>query len=188
MTEKKCPKGKILRSKYTRKDGTKVSATCVKDMGREGKNTDINVTLEKDVLGRFGYDSIEKITRGERRSALRDAVTWYKDPLAIFRRLVYLSTLNKNTNPSLSKKFREDADFVKEKFGTTKISPQESSRLKRPRTKRKILHKSSKKKVTKKKATKNKATKNKATKKKVTKKKKTKKTTKKATKKKTRKN
>jgi hypothetical protein len=136
-SSKKCKKGEIKRagyvkktykrSSYVRKDGTKVRSTivkrtkvepsCIKDRGNIGKGPKIPVKLEKDVFGKYGYDNVNKLTERQRHISLNKALRSKTiKPLSAFRRLIYLSTLNKNTNKSLSKKFRNDAMWIKKMY------------------------------------------------------------------------
>lgn len=68
--------------------------------------------LEKDVLSKFGYCDIKDKTRQERQKALSKALKHIK-PLSLYRRVVALSTLNKNTNPDLAKRFKDDSKWIK---------------------------------------------------------------------------
>ena len=68
--------------------------------------------IDKDVLGKFGYLNIKTISKGERYTALRKALKEIK-PLSVYRRLVALSTLNKNRDVELYEILRSDADWIK---------------------------------------------------------------------------
>lgn len=131
-----CKKGEIVRSgyikkkhsrkSYSRKDGSKVKSasikrtevppTCIKDLGTKGKGYKIPTVLEKGVLQKYGYDRIDTLNVQQRHSALSRAVK-HIPPLSLYRKLVILGTLNKNKDPELAKKFRKDADWVKQNFG-----------------------------------------------------------------------
>ena len=55
---KSCPAGKIRRKGYTTKRGTKVSATCTKNMGAPGKTPSSKKVLPKlkeVYLSKYGY-------------------------------------------------------------------------------------------------------------------------------------
>ena len=97
-------KGQIKRSGYSTKT---VKPTCIKDRGLSGKGVNL-FDLDKDGLSKFGYKDIEDLTQLQRRRALGKAIRKLK-PLSVFRRLIALSTLHRNTNAKLYKIFREDA-------------------------------------------------------------------------------
>ena len=127
-SRKRCPKGKILRVAYTRNSSkpgiptTYIAATCITDVGRPGKGLHdqtgkrIYIDLKKGILSRFNYHKIVNLTALQRKIRIGKAVRFYKNYLSIFRRLIFLSTLNKNIKPKLSKLYREDAEYVKKKF------------------------------------------------------------------------
>lgn len=68
--------------------------------------------LEKGVLSKFGYTNINSLSINERHKALKHALEKI-NPLSLYRKLNALYVLNKNRDPSLSKKFREDAEWIK---------------------------------------------------------------------------
>ena len=131
----KCAPGEIVRegyhrssfkrSSYKRSDGTKIAAVDVKPTwvpptcvpakgnaavtGRKGKKLFI---MEKDDLSKYGYHDVANTPDVKRHNALKKALEDIK-PLPLFRKLVALSTLTKNTNPELSNTFRADAEWVK---------------------------------------------------------------------------
>lgn len=122
------------RQTYVRKDGTpvkpssvkrsEVAPACILDKGKAGKGYRVPVILQKNDLKKFGYGNIKNITIEQRRNALARATMHYKKPLPIYRKLIYLSTLNKNTNPATSKKIRSDAKWLKENYGLASIGSQ----------------------------------------------------------------
>lgn len=83
--------------------------------GHKGKKQ-IVMTDDKH-LSAFGYHIKE--AQDTRHRTLGKAVAHYK-PLPVFRRLVALSTLLKNTEPALSKRARADAAFVHKMLETQK--------------------------------------------------------------------
>lgn len=117
----KCPKGYIIKEGYHKKASSKskgvwVAPTCIKARGlskKRGSKGKKLFRLEKGTLGQYGYKDIKRMTKKKRRSSLKRAVKNMK-PLSVRRKLIALGTLNKNTNPDLSRTFREDADWVKE--------------------------------------------------------------------------
>jgi len=70
------------------------------------------IIIEKDVLGKYGYDDIKNISANKRHSALKKALKELK-PLSVYRRLIAIATLNKNKDSVLFNILREDADWVK---------------------------------------------------------------------------
>lgn len=70
------------------------------------------VILKPLGLSKYGYEDIMNLKLESRKKALTNAVK-IEGYLPIFRRLIILSTLNKNKNPKLSKRLRIDAKFVK---------------------------------------------------------------------------
>jgi hypothetical protein len=110
----KCGKGEIVREGYRRTSRGKavwVPPTCIKDVGNPGHGTQL-FRLEKDVLAKFGYEDVKSMSEKARHTALNKALKELK-PLSLYRRLVALSTLNKNTNASLSRLFKNDAEWLK---------------------------------------------------------------------------
>lgn len=124
---KKCPTGMILRKgsvrkAYTRSNGKRVGvsvmpSTCIKDLGAKGKNPGKipRVTLSKGLLGRYGYADVDSLKTSQRHSALKHAVEAY-NPLTVMRRLKYIATLNKRTNPKISRIFQKDADWIRSTY------------------------------------------------------------------------
>lgn len=118
-----CPHGKIVREGYRAVRNSKkieVPPGCIKDVGRKGKGKQLFV-LDKDVLGKYGYGDVKYTKAETRRRALRRAVKKLREPKPIFRRLIALSTLNKNSNPELSKRFKRDAYWIRETFGLGRL-------------------------------------------------------------------
>lgn len=115
------------RRPFTRKDGTKVKATrvkraetaptCVRDVGNVGKGYKIPLVLEKGVLKRAGYDNVKNMSLQDRHTALATANQQIGNPLSLFRKLVVISTMNKNKDPKLAQIFKSDANWVKNNFG-----------------------------------------------------------------------
>jgi hypothetical protein len=116
----KCKKGEIIKEGYhkkasSRSKGAWVPPTCVKAKGsskKRGSKGKKLFRLNKGTLSQFGYKDIKKMSKQERRKSLSKAVKNMK-PLSVMRKLIALSTLQKNTDKKLSKTFREDANFVK---------------------------------------------------------------------------
>lgn len=125
-TPKSCPKGQVLRRAYMTSSGKAVPATCIQDRGGSGKGLldkdgkRVVVPLREGRLAQYGYFDVTKITESQRRSALRKAMKGEGDWLSLFRRLIYTSTLTKNTDPKRSKIFYEDAYWLKRTFAPKK--------------------------------------------------------------------
>jgi len=123
----KCGKGEIVREGYHRKaysrkslsrtknvhvESTWVPPVCVKSrLGRSHKGKQVIGPLVKGDLSRFGYKNIKEKGAQERRHALSKALQ-YEKPLPLFRKLIALGTLTKNTDPKASDIFRSDAYWV----------------------------------------------------------------------------
>ena len=73
--------------------------------------------LVRGALRDVGYNI--NLSEKERQRILDKAVKEYGG-LSTFRKLNALYTLNKNRNPSLARKFRKDANYVKRKYYNTK--------------------------------------------------------------------
>jgi len=110
---RKCPKGEILRKAYTRKDGTRVKASCVKDRGLPGKTPKSKKVLPKlkeGLLEKYGYKLSKSFEK--RKVALRKAMK-NEGNVPVLRRVVVLRTYNKN-EPKLFKKLNRDVEFIQE--------------------------------------------------------------------------
>ena len=120
----KCPPGYIKRTGYTRKgyrrkDGTyvgpsRVPASCIKDVGKKGKGIPVIGKLTEGDLTQYGYH-IKEADLGKRRTSLMKAGQKFS-PLSVFRKLNALAILNKNTNPTYSKRARADARWVSRNY------------------------------------------------------------------------
>jgi hypothetical protein len=124
---KKCPPGHILREGYKKKSykshskkgkeinvaGSWTKPECIPSVtGKSKKGSKLITIIDKDVLSKFGYFNIKTLSKGERHAALRKALKEIK-PLSVYRRLVALSTLNKNRDIELYEILRSDADWIK---------------------------------------------------------------------------
>ncbi len=67
-------------------------------------------------LSRHGYVDVKKKTKLSRHRALMRVFRSGESPLRLFRRLNALMVLFKNKDPKLSKIFKEDRDWIKEKL------------------------------------------------------------------------
>jgi hypothetical protein len=117
----KCKKGYIERSAYIKKNKIIVQPKCIKDRGTKGYGNIILASLELSIdkidLGKYGYYNLINKSLSERHKALKKILKKeYKNNwLPLYRRLILLSTLNKRTNPKLSKIFKKDATYLKSK-------------------------------------------------------------------------
>lgn len=115
---KRCGKGMILRDAYTRKDGVHVPATCIQDRGLPGKGVKL-FTVKKGGLTKYGY-KLDKTTT-ERQKALGKARKTM--PYArLIRKLNAIRILHKHTNPTYSKKLKQDMDWLKKTRKTPKTT------------------------------------------------------------------
>jgi hypothetical protein len=82
---KACPKGKIMRKGYTRKDGSRVKRSCVKDMGKPGKGPKTLPKIEEEGLLRtYGYKLSDNAAK---RKAVLQKAAKAEGPLKIQRHL-----------------------------------------------------------------------------------------------------
>lgn len=120
-----CPKGQILRSAYFSSSGKAVPAKCIEDRGGEGKGLydkegkRVVVPLREGRLAQYGYFDVTNKSQKQRHEALHKAMKGEKDWLSLFRRLIYTSTLTKNTDPKRSEIFYKDAYWLKKTFRPT---------------------------------------------------------------------
>jgi hypothetical protein len=124
---KKCPPGHILREGYKRdsykshsKSGDVIKVkeswtkpVCIKSQtGKSEKGPKLIVMMESNVLGKYGYSDVKSLSIKERKLALKKAIREIK-PLAVYRRLVALATLNKDKDRELSKILQDDSVWLK---------------------------------------------------------------------------
>ena len=123
-SSKFCGPRKIMRSSYTRrivkKNGsvkkTRVSATCVRDMGKPGKLPAGAPTigpLKKGELQRFGYTY--KLPEHDRHESLRAAIKLLGS-LNVYRKLDAVAKLTHLTSPKAAETFAEDRDWIRSKY------------------------------------------------------------------------
>lgn len=123
---KRCPKGKILRSAYSRKSyrrktgirvkGSLVAPGCITDRGKSGKGTPLIVLDPEDhYLSEYGYKDVETKTKEERHEALHKLIDHFvpiKGEMAtynyVIRALNARYILNRNTNPKTAKIMKAD--------------------------------------------------------------------------------
>ena len=110
----KCPKGKILRSAYTRADGIHVKSTCIRDTGKPGKTSAAAKVLPKPTPGaltKYGYHNVKHTLASVRRAALTKGV---KDAgyATIIRRVNLIANYNKLSDPRVHKIMRSDIAWM----------------------------------------------------------------------------
>lgn len=72
------------------------------------------ITITNDYeLKDYGYENVKKLSSINRQKALTKAIKYIK-PISLFRKLIALSTLQKNIDPKLHKIFYKDAYFVRD--------------------------------------------------------------------------
>jgi len=117
-----------------------VASRCIKDRGNPGKGPNYIGPLRKGALKRFGYSSTKPLRK---RHLALDRAAAASNAMTVFYRLNAVAVLTKNVNPSLSRKFKGDAEWVRRKF---RVQIKRRSRQTRSRQTRKRKRKSSKRK------------------------------------------
>ena len=117
----KCRSGQILRAGYKRKSYTKksglrvksswVAPKCIKSVTGRPHGKQLFV-LEKGTLSKFGYHNVENMSKEARHRALKKAMKGVT-PLSVYRKLMAVGLVNKNTNPKMSKIVMSDAKWLK---------------------------------------------------------------------------
>ena len=106
---KTCKRGQIKRRAFTRKNGTRVSATCVRDMGKPGKGKKL-FTLKKGDLSKYGYPL--KANEASRHRTLGKARKHFSYATLI-RKLNALAILHRNTHPKYASRARSDMKYLR---------------------------------------------------------------------------
>ena len=165
-SSKKCSKGYIMRDGYKvnshkshSKNGKEivikehwVKPECIKSqLNRSTKGEKVIVIIEKDILGKYGYKNIKELPEQKRHIFLHKAIKENK-PLSIYRRIVALSTLNKNKDHKLYKILKDDANWIKTqkeyKLSRSKESTKKDSLIKSSKkSSKKLSNKSSSKRL-----------------------------------------
>jgi hypothetical protein len=96
----KCKKGEIVKEGY--KTNKIVKPTCIKGTVKR----EPTFVLQKGTLGNYHTTLSQK----ERHAVLKSI---HIKPLSVYRKLNVLYILNKNRNPTLSKLFKDDAEWLK---------------------------------------------------------------------------
>ena len=72
-------------------------------------------TLKKGLLIKFGYQNVTQLSQQQRHEALQKAIRAY-GALSVFRKLNAVYVYNRKTNPSHSRIFKTDRDWVRQQF------------------------------------------------------------------------
>jgi len=72
-------------------------------------------TLKKGLLIKFGYQNVTQLSLEQRHEALQKAIRAY-GALSVFRKLNAIYVYNRKTNPSHSRIFKTDRDWVRLQF------------------------------------------------------------------------
>ena len=111
-----CAKNEIVREGYRRESKTGkqvwVTPTCIDKKGKGQKREQL-IYIEPGRLSKYGYTGIENKSDISRHVALRKALQSGEKQLSVSRRLNALATFTKNTNPKLSRTFKEDSEWIK---------------------------------------------------------------------------
>lgn len=102
------------------------------------KKIKIPVVLKKGSLKKYGYDKVKRLSLQNRHKALRTAVEDTDNPLSIFRKLIVISTMEKNTDPEASRIFHNDAYWVRDNFGLMRTPPHVGPKYRRDRHSNKL--------------------------------------------------
>lgn len=117
VAQSKVPKGYIIRRGYEKKTKTGkticIEPALIKDRGLPGKGPKLIPELKKGMLTSYGYSANDSAQK--RHQSIKESAK-HNDPLAIFRGLLAVSTLNKNTSPGSSKNLKADANWVKKTY------------------------------------------------------------------------
>ena len=102
----------LRRSGYTRKNGTRVKATMIKNLGLPGKGPKLFGPLKHRGLKEYGYFHVDNKPVTERHSALNRAMRSGVPRVTLIRRLGAISTLTRRTMPRLSHIYRRDQHWL----------------------------------------------------------------------------
>ena len=124
-----CPPGMIERIAYIKhkrhsRKTMPIRAVCMEDRGAIGKGKLIVASMglryekEGEHFHKYGYTDVNNKTPEIRHRILRKIYKRGFDSkwLPLYRKLILLSTLNKNTNKSLSKSYKRDAHWLKKRY------------------------------------------------------------------------
>lgn len=92
-----CPRGQILRHRYTRKNGTRVKASCIQDRGQPGKGPQYIYMSPKKrgMLKKYGYSlSVSDLYRKRALNLALKHMSYH----TLLKRLVAIRTLHKSNS------------------------------------------------------------------------------------------
>jgi hypothetical protein len=114
---RRSPRGMITRKGYTRKDGTYVPPTLVKDTGKPGKTPASKRVLPEPTSGALGCGGTgwrRKDSATQRRRVLKCLVMKKKKKCAtVIRDLNLLANFTKRTSPATHKAARADMAAIR---------------------------------------------------------------------------
>lgn len=82
---------------------------------RKPVESSVTNSKNKGSFGKYGYKNVAKLSIKQRQDALKKIVPVY-GAINISKRLYTLSIYQKNTNPNVSKIFKEDSEWVRKKY------------------------------------------------------------------------
>jgi hypothetical protein len=114
-SRKSCGKGQILKTGYFMRRGSKrilIKPTCIKKRG-SSRRSDVRIPIDdENSLAKYGYVDLKMKSAKQRRIALHKALAHIK-PLSLYRRILAIATLSKNTDPKLNILLISDSDWLK---------------------------------------------------------------------------
>ena len=119
LKENRCPPGKLMREGYTRRDGTQVDPSCVKNMGAPGRGEKLIPLSNKHMLSKSGYSDVVKMSTRDRHQALLRA-SKKESPVSVIRALTARANLTSRTNPQVSKIFKKDQEWLSKLYAKAK--------------------------------------------------------------------
>ncbi len=111
--------GKIRRRAYTKKNGTRVPARLIRDVGAKGKWRSKHMgapgigTMKKGLMTAVGYSVTAPATK--RHEAVDRAVRKY-GKLSTLRKLNAVAVYTRRTSPAKSRLFKSDVAYVQKKY------------------------------------------------------------------------
>ena len=119
----KCKKGFVVRKGFTKKNGTKVRATCIKKKISLRKKEKNHLKLKRVIipisknheLSKYGYKNIKELGVRKRHKSLSNSVNEY-GAKKVLSKLGAIKTLHKNKAPKLSEKIHNNQLWLRKKF------------------------------------------------------------------------
>jgi hypothetical protein len=108
---------------YVRKAKTvKVRGTPAYDVGTIGRPKSVIGPLKHGMLTKFGYHPVEAMTN-RHKSLVKAIHVGKEEPLAVFRRLMAVSTLTKRMAPRAHRIYKQDAMWIRAKYASRFKTP-----------------------------------------------------------------